>query len=263
METPKETALFIVRKVVVTGSDTSIGRETALEFARRGAEVVLHYPTVHSSRGALSAVELSGEYGGTAKAYQADFRNINEIYKFADLSMKKGIDILVNNAGMTFIKQFEEVSREDLEGIVNINLISQYIMAQNAVRHMVQNGKGVIINISSPHGLEGMTHHSAYAMTKAGILGLTRELAIEFARRNIRVNSIVPGGVINERHLKLLPNFAELANSPLPHWNNPRDVARIIAYYCSDETKDVTGQSIIADCGTSIALVSGGDATKI
>lgn len=263
LETPKETPLFKGKRIVVTGSDTGIGRATALEFARREAEVVLHYPTDSSSRGALSAVELISEYGGMAEAYKGDFRKTKEIYDFAEESMKNGIDILVNNAGITFSKPFEDVTRDELESIVNINLVAQYIIAQNAVKHMTKQGRGVIINMSSYHGMAGMTQHSAYAMTKAGIPGLTRELAIEFARRNIRVNAVMPGGVINERHLRLMPNFAELANSPIQHWNNPRDVARIIAYYCSDETKDVTGQQIIADCGTAAALTNGGDATKI
>ena len=263
LETPKETPLFRDKKVVVTGSNTGIGREIALEFARRGARVVLHYPTEQFSRGALSAVELIQEYGGSAQVYRGDFRRADEIYSFANNVFRDGVDILINDAGITLSKPFEETSFIELRDVVSVNLVAQYLIAQKAVRHMERQGKGVIINMSSNHGIAGKAGHSVYAMTKAGILGLTRELAMEYARKGIRVNAIIPGGVMTESHLRLMPNFAELKGKPIQNWNNPEDIAKVIAYYCSDETRNVTGQQIIVDGGMSAALTGGGDATEI
>lgn len=264
LETPKETPLFKGKKVVVSGSNTGIGREIALEFVRKGAKVVLHYPTEQFSRGALSALELTQEYGGSAEVYPGDFRKTDEIFSFADSAFKEGVDILINNAGITLCKPFEETSLQELTDVVNVNLIAQYLIAQKAVRYMKQQGKGIIINMSSNHGIAGKAGHSVYAMTKAGVLGLTKELAMEYAREGIRVNAIIPGGVMNESHLRLMPDEAELGEcKPSGHWNNPDDIAKGICWHCSDEAGNITGQAIIIDGGMSAALSGGGDATKI
>ena len=264
MNKPEDTPQYNGKRVVVTGSDTGIGREIALEFARRGAKVVLHYPNEQFCRGALSAVELICEYNGDAQVYPRDFRKTDEIYSFTDSAFRDGVDILINNAGITLCKPFEETSLRELTDVVNVNLIAQYLITQEAIGYMKQQGKGVIINMSSNHGIAGKAGHSIYAMTKGGVLSLTRELAMEFARNNIRVNAIIPGGVMNESHLRLMPNEGELGKcKPIGHWNIPDDIAKAVAWYCSDEARNITGQQIIIDGGMSSALTGGADATEV
>lgn len=262
LDPPKETPLFRNKRVVVTGADTGIGREVALEFSRRGADVILHYPSQKFSRGALSAVDLIQEYGNKAVAYEGDFRTIEGISSFAKKTFDK-VDILINNAGITLNKSFEDISTKELDEIISVNLLSQIVLLQKALPIMKAKG-GKVINMSSNHALAGQAGHSIYAATKAGVIGATRVLAMEYAPYNIQINAILPGGVMNANHLELMANEAAAGNGfPLGHLNVPRDLAKYIAFLCSDENRSITGQALAIDCGMSVALTGGAEATKI
>lgn len=264
MQAPKESPLFTDKKVVVTGSDTGIGREIALEFARRGANVVLHYPTEMFVRGAMSAVELIREYKGCAQAYSGDFRTIQGINDFARDAFKDGVDILVNNAGITLCKSIEDTTEQDLLSVVFVNELAPYLLSQAAIKIMKQQKSGAIINMSSNHGLAGTAGHTAYAMTKAGVLGLTRPMAMETRDYNVRVNTLIPGAVITESHLRLMPDFSERGkNVAIGHWNNPIDVAKAACFLASDDAKNMMGSILPIDGGISASQNLGEDATKI
>ncbi|MBN2052409.1 SDR family oxidoreductase [Candidatus Woesearchaeota archaeon] len=267
MKAPADTPLYHKKKVVVTGSDTGIGREVALEFGRRGAEVILHYPGDEFERGALSAVQLIKSAGRSASCYKADFRSIDEISQFAKKAFSDGIDILVNNAGITLCKELGKTTDKELAELISVNLMANYILTREAARAMKEKdekARGIIINMSSNHAIAGKAGHSAYAMTKGGILSMTRALAVELAPYNIRVNAVLPGGVVTENHLRMMPLFASSGvGTPLQRWNNPSDVAKGICWYCSGEAKNITGQSLIMDSGMSSSITGGYEATLI
>lgn len=253
------------KKALVTGAGTGIGREIALEFARQGAEVVLHYS--RSDGGAKSAVEEILAAGGRAAAYHADFSDIDQVLALGDAAVQflGGLDCLVNNAGITFNKPFLKVTPEQFDRMYQVNIRAQFFLTQCAVEQMEKSGGGAVCNITSIHGISGAPEHSVYAGTKGAIIAYTRSLAVELAHKNIRVNAIAPGWVTVENYYNVLPGF-NLEDARKDAWNNvpvgryglPLDIARIAVFLCSEEAGYIIGQTIVADGGTTslMSLIS-------
>jgi NAD(P)-dependent dehydrogenase (short-subunit alcohol dehydrogenase family) len=250
------------KKALVTGSDTGIGHEIALEFARQGADVVFHY--VQSDSGVKAAVEEAKSLGRKSAAFQADFDVLDEVTRLADQASEflGGINCLVNNAGVTMNRPFLKVKPEQFDKLFNINFRGPYFLTQRLVEGMLQQGGGVICNMSSVHGLQGVPEHSVYAATKGAIIAYTRSLAVELAYKGIRVNAIAPGWVTVENYFKCIPGFtkeiaAEVGHKSIPvaRCGEPSDIARLAAFLCSDDASYIVGQTIVADGGTT-ALMS-------
>lgn len=250
------------KKALVTGSDTGIGHEIALEFARQGADVVFHY--VQSDSGVKAAVEEAKSLGRKSAAFQADFDVLDEVTRLADQASEflGGINCLVNNAGVTMNRPFLKVEPEQFDKLFNINFRGPYFLTQRLVEGMLQQGGGVICNMSSVHGLQGVPEHSVYAATKGAIIAYTRSLAVELAYKGIRVNAIAPGWVTVENYFKCIPGFtkeiaAEVGHKSIPvaRCGEPSDIARLAAFLCSDDASYIVGQTIVADGGTT-ALMS-------
>ena len=250
------------KKALVTGSGTGIGREIALEFARQGADVVLHYS--HSGEGAKTAVEEIQQLGRRAAAFQANFRALDEVAALADqaLDFLGGIDCLVNNAGITMNKPYFKVTVEQYDTLLQVNVRSPYFLTQRVGQYMLEHGGGAVCNLTSIHGFQGAPEHSLYAATKGAIIAYTRTLAIELAHQGIRVNAIAPGWVTVENHFKSLPGMTEEEYSataarmiPVGRAGRPLDIARLAVFLCSSEAEYIIGQTIIADGGTT-ALMS-------
>ena len=250
------------KKALVTGAGTGIGREIALEFARQGADVALHYG--HSEQGAMSAVEEIRSLGRRARALRANFEIIDEAVGLANqaIDFLGGIDCLVNNAGITMNKPFLKVTREQFDTLMSVNVRSAFFVAQQVVKHMLEHGGGAICNLTSVHGFQGAPEHSVYAATKGAIIAYTRTLGVELAHRGIRVNAIAPGTVRVEGHFKALQGITEeeyeaTAQKMLPvaRSGKPLDIAKLAVFLCSDEAEFIIGQTIIADGGTT-ALMS-------
>jgi glucose 1-dehydrogenase len=250
------------KKALVTGSDTGIGHEIALEFARQGADVVFHY--VQSDSGVRAAVEEAKSLGRKSAAFQADFDVLDEVTRLADQASEflGGINCLVNNAGVTMNRPFLKVKPEQFDKLFNINFRGPYFLTQRLVEGMLQLGGGVICNMSSVHGLQGVPEHSVYAATKGAIIAYTRSLAVELAYKGIRVNAIAPGWVTVENYFKCIPGFtkeiaAEVGHKSIPvaRCGEPSDIARLAAFLCSDDASYIVGQTIVADGGTT-ALMS-------
>jgi len=253
------------KKALVTGSGTGIGREVALEFARQGADVVLHY--AHSGAGAESAVEEIKGMGRRAAAFKADFDDVDDVVRLGSsaLDFLGGLDCLVNNAGITFNKPFLKVTREQFDRMYHVNIRAQFFLTQRVVEHMVASGGGAICNITSIHGVQGAPEHSVYAGTKGAIVAYTRSLAVELAHKGVRVNAIAPGWVTVENYYNVLPNFNEedarksAANTvPLGRPGAPIDIARLAVFLCSEDAGYIVGQTIVADGGTTslMSLIS-------
>jgi NAD(P)-dependent dehydrogenase (short-subunit alcohol dehydrogenase family) len=250
------------KKALVTGAGTGIGREIALEFARQGADVVLHYG--HSAQGAESAAEEIRAIGRRAVAFHADFRDGESAVALGGraLDFLGSIDCLVNNAGITFNRPFLKIKVEQLDTVLNVNLRSPYLLTQRVAEQMVRQGKGVICNLTSVHGLQGAPEHSIYAATKGAIIAWTRSLAVELAHKGVRVNAIAPGWITVENYNKALPGFdtvkaAEDAKRivPVARYGLPLDVAKLAVYLCSDDAGFIVGQTFVID-GGSTALMS-------
>jgi NAD(P)-dependent dehydrogenase (short-subunit alcohol dehydrogenase family) len=249
------------KRALVTGSDTGIGLEIGLEFARQGADVVFHYP--QTDHAAAVAVEKVKALGRKSAAFHADFDKLDDAVALADHAIEflGGVDCLVNNAGVTFNRPFLKVTAEQFDAMFHINFRAQYFITQRIVKDMQGRG-GVICNMSSVHGFQGVPEHSVYAATKGAIVAYTRALAVELAHQGIRVNAIAPGWVTTESYFKCIPGFtaqmaADIAHESIPvaRCGTPADIAKIAVFLCSEDAEFIIGQTIVADGGTT-ALMS-------
>lgn len=250
------------RRVLVTGSGTGIGHETALEFARQGADVVVHY--AHDERGARAAVQEIRAMGRRSEVFQADFDHVDQAVRLGEqaIGFLGGLDCLVNNSGITFNKPFLEVKPEQFDRLYHVNVRAQFFLTQRVVQDMLTRGGGAICNITSIHGVSGAPEHSVYAGTKGAIISYTRSLAVELAHRGIRLNAIAPGWVTVENYFKALPSFNEAAAArdaartvPLGRSGLKVEIAKLAVFLCSEDAAYIVGQTIVADGGTT-ALMS-------
>jgi len=239
------------KRVLVTGAGTGIGKGIALEFCRQGADVVLHYS--RSREGAMAAVD-EARRDGAAKvtAIQADFRQIDEAASLVGeaIDFLGDIDILVNNAGITLNRPFDTVTPEQFDTVYNVNIRAMYFVTQAAVRKMLQQGAGVVINTSSVHAIEGYQEHTVYAGTKGAIIAFTRCLAIELAPKGIRVNAIAPGAVEVEAHHEIFPDYDAAAFGqmiPAGFVGQPSDIAKVALFLASDGARYIVGQPLVVE----------------
>jgi 3-oxoacyl-[acyl-carrier protein] reductase len=250
------------KRVLVTGAGTGIGREIALEFARQGADVAVHYS--HDDSGAKTAAEETHRLGRRAEVFKADFNDIAQVQELGRQAVKflGGVDCLVNNAGITFNKSFFEVTPAQFDTVYNVNIRAQFFLTQIVAEDMLKHGGGAICNITSIHGVSGAPEHSVYAGTKGAIIAHTRSLAVELAHKGIRLNAIAPGWITVESYYKSIPGFndADAAKTaqekiPLARSGTKLEIARLAVFLCSENSAYIVGQTIVADGGTT-ALMS-------
>ena len=253
------------KRVLVTGSGTGIGREIALEFARQGADVAVHYS--HNDAGARSAVAEIHALGRRAEAFQADFKDAAQVRALGQDAIKflGGVDCLVNNSGITFNQPFLKVTEEQFDTVFDVNIRAQFFLTQVIADDMLKRGRGSICNITSIHGLAGAPEHSVYAGTKGAIIAYTRSLAVELAHKGIRVNAIAPGWVTVENYFKAVPGFNEedakkvaAEKIPLGRSGEKSEIAKLAVFLCSEDAGFIVGQTIVADGGTTslMSLIS-------
>ena len=250
------------KRALITGSGTGIGREIALEFARAGADIALHFS--HNGEGAESAIEEIRSVGRSAKAFKADFNDVRQAQSLGKqaIDFLGGLDCLVNNSGITFNRPFLTVTPEQFDTVYDVNIRGQFFLTQVVAQDMLKHGGGTVCNITSIHGLSGAPEHSVYAGTKGAIIAYTRSLAVELAHKGIRVNAIAPGWVTVENYYKNIPGFNDAdaekvaaEKVPLGRSGTKLEIAKLAVFLCSDESGYIVGQTIIAD-GGSTALMS-------
>jgi NAD(P)-dependent dehydrogenase (short-subunit alcohol dehydrogenase family) len=248
--------------VLVTGAGTGIGREIALEFARRGANVAFHYS--QSSEGALSGAAEARSYGVRAEAISADLSELGEVTRLGHEAQKflGRVDALVNNSGITYNRPFLKVEPDRFEKIYNVNVRAGFFLAQQLAPGMIAAGGGAICNLTSVHGFQAIPEHTVYAGTKGAIIAYTRSLAIELAHRGVRVNAIAPGWIAVENHAKAIDGYTDEAAKaaavdkvPVGRHGFPIDVARLAVFLCSDAAAFIVGQTVVID-GGSISMMS-------
>ncbi len=234
---------------IVTGSGQGIGKAIAIRLAEAGAAVVVNS---RSESANAVAAEINGT-GRKSTAILGDVSSAADVTRLFDqtLAVYGKIDILVNNAGITRDNLLMRMSDEDWDSVLNINLKSVFLCTRAAMRPMLKQRSGRIINISSIVGIIGNPGQANYVSAKAGIIGFTRSIAKEVGSRGITVNAIAPGFIETEM-TKNLPEKQrlELANRiPLGCFGTPRDVAEAAAFLASDEARYITGQVLSVDGG--------------
>lgn len=242
------------RVAIVTGASRGIGRAIALELASRGSSVIVNYNS--SPTGAEEVVSAIIAAGGRASAVQADVSNeeqVNALFK-KTIELYNKVDIVVNNAGVTRDNLIIRMKQEDFDTVIDTNLKSAWLMCKAAIGAMMRKRYGRIINISSVSGVVGQAGQTNYSASKAGLIGLTKALAREYANRGITVNAVAPGFVLTDLTKDLPEDLVKQLNSviPLGRWGTPEEIARATAFFASDDAAYITGQVLNVDGGMAM-----------
>ena len=246
---------FDQKVALVTGSDSGIGRAIALAFAREGASVVINYAHAQDRAEEVRQI-IEQQYHGQALVLQADVSQYQQALGLIQQTVEhfKGLDIMVNNAGMEIHSPFLDVTEEQFDRVVGVDLKGAFFCAQAAARAMVERKTpGRIINVSSVHEDLPMPQNVPYCCAKGGMRMLMRTICLELAPHNITVNNIGPGAVDTpiDADVKANPQkmAALLAEIPLNRMGQPEEIAGLALYLASDAAAYVTGSTFFIDGG--------------
>ena len=242
------------KRAIVTGGTRGIGKAIVFELASLGCSVVFTYNS--SSEAAKHIEEKALEFGVKLLGIQADASKFSEAEKTINFALENlgGLDILVNNAGITRDNLLLRMKEEDFDDVIAANLKSVFNYSKLAVKPMMGQKYGKIINISSVVALIGNAGQANYVASKAGVIGFTKSLAREFASRNITVNAIAPGYVSTDMTENLNEKQKEtvISQIPLNKIAKPEDIAKAVAFLASSDADYITGQVIAVDGGLTM-----------
>lgn len=241
----------ITRAALVTGAGRGIGRAIAVELARHGYHILVDY--AGNASAAEETVALCQAEGVDAFAVQADVSDEEAVKGLVKSALERfgRIDVLINNAGITRDNLMLRMSAEDFDLVIEKNLRGAFLMTKYVGKEMLHQRSGRIVNISSVVGVHGNAGQANYAASKAGLIGLTKTTALEYASRGITANAIAPG-FIDTDMTKILPEKvkeAMLQQIPLRQFGSPEDVAKAAAFLASDDARYITGQVLGVDGG--------------
>jgi len=235
------------KRVLITGGAGGIGAATAARFLEENARVV----ALDRDPAALS--RLRSELPALSGTIQADVSDPDDVARaFAEMDeLAGGLDVLINNAGISIRHGFLEITPEDWQAVIDVNLSGVFFVAQQAARQMLAGDGGVILNMGSTNGLMGYPYYADYNASKAGVIELTRTMALELGPR-VRVNTVCPGFILTPMQAaeytdEMQRAFA--AKLPLDRLGRPEDVAALFAFLASDDAAFITGQCFVIDGG--------------
>ena len=236
------------RVCLITGAAQGIGAACARRFAAEGALVVL--ADVDDERGQRLAAELSGLYVHCDVGNKAQ---VDQLVQQA-LAWQGRIDVLVNNAGIFRAADFLDVTEEDFDAGLRVNVKGSFLVGQAVARAMAQASRGTIVNMSSVNGMLAIPNIASYNVSKGGINQLTRVMALALAPHNIRVNAVAPGTIATELAAKAVLTSDEaknkiLSRTPLGRLGEPSEIADVVAWLASDAASYVTGEIVTVDGG--------------
>ena len=249
------------KTAVITGAGSGIGLATSMLFAKQGAKVAvvdLQEPA------AQEAAQRINDLGGTAVPYRCDVSKASEVEGTFDAIAEKlgGPHILVNNAGIAHVGNIETTSEADFDRVLTVNVKGAFLCAKAAIRHFLIGGGGAIVNMSSIASVIGVPDRLAYSTSKGAIHAMTYSLAVDYMKKHIRVNSIVPARI----HTPFVDGFVKKnypgreeemlqklhAYQPIGRMGKPEEVATMALYLCSDEAAFITGQAFPVDGGVLV-----------
>lgn len=231
---------------LVTGASRGIGKAIALALAENGAAVAVNYSSSEAS--ALEVAEIIKKNGGRAEIFKARVNvesEVEEMFTAVEKSLGP-VDILVNNAGITKDNLLMRMKTEEWDSVIDVNLKGAFLCTRRAVKGMMKNRYGKIINISSVVGFAGNAGQFNYSATKAGIIGMTKSAALECASRGIRVNAVAPGFIETDMTASLSDDVkaAYMEKIPLKSLGKPEDIANAVVYLASPLSDYMTGQTL-------------------
>lgn len=247
-----------VRKktALVTGASYGIGAAIAIELAKRGFDIAITELALDKLELTVQELEKLGAQTTTAVLDLRDPLSIKNSFK-AVVEDFGQIDLLVNNAGIPSVrKPVLEISKEEWTEVINVNLKGAFLMCKEMGRHLIETGReGVIVNLSSTHGIVAFPSAAAYGVAKAGINQMTRMLAIEWANKGIRVNAVAPGPTDTKTRMAAHRDPEQksylLGRVPLGRFGNKTEIAHAVCYLASDEASFVTGHILVTDGGVT------------
>jgi NAD(P)-dependent dehydrogenase (short-subunit alcohol dehydrogenase family) len=240
---------------IITGAGSGIGKATAERFVKEGATVVL------ADINKESIESLEQQLGSYAFAIKTDVSKSAEVKRLIDSTIERygQVDILFSNAGIEFPSTVIDIEPEEWNHVISVNLTSVYLCAKYVLPHMIERGAGSIINTASQLGLVGYPNFAVYNAAKGGVVNLTRNMALDYAKHNIRVNAVCPGPIDTphiERQVASLSEderqqvYKDISNLvPLGRLGKAEEIANGVLFLASDEASFVTGTTFVVDGG--------------
>ncbi len=248
------------KRAIVTGGTRGIGRAIVKELAKKSCCGVLFSDVAfvyNSCDECADELQKEIDHPGTQiYAFKADASSLDQAEATVQAAVEKlgGVDILVNNAGITRDNLLLRMTEKDFDDVINANLKSVFNYTKAAMKHMIKQKYGRIVNIASVVGIIGNAGQSNYAASKAGVIGFTKSIARELASRNITVNAIAPGYIQTDMTNKLNDEQRNklLSTIPAGRMGTPEDIARAVAFLCSNDADYITGQVLAVDGGMTM-----------
>ena len=238
------------RTAIITGAASGIGKACAERFITERANVVV------ADIDAAAGAKLADRLGDNAMFLRCDTGDAGSVHAMIDTTIGRfgGVDILVNNAGILRVGEFLEITEDDFDAVMRVNLKGYFLVGQAVARAMIdQKSGGAIINMSSVNGITAIPTITAYNVSKGGVDQLTRNMALALAPHDIRVNAIGPGTINTELAQKVMEDTAArrrvLSRTPLGRMGEPAEIAAIALFLATEQSSYITGQIIYADGG--------------